>query len=104
MTDRSEAEARELAAGVLSPPSTQWWVRDVASSYPWTSTTGMWWIIDSNDESVTIAERDGHTRLLSGRQGVPLIGELLREIGREGPLQRFTPRELAQVLMAWHSD
>ncbi|HEX2091078.1 MAG TPA: hypothetical protein VHG28_01705 [Longimicrobiaceae bacterium] len=104
MPDTLPPELRRTVEDHLDPDTEEWWIRDLASSYPWADAGGIYWIVDVDGRSALVVEdREGRFRRLDGSPGLPALSEFVAR-GREAAPESFTPRGLAELLAQWHLD
>ena len=96
---------RLIAFQHLNADDRRWWVRDVTASYGKLEVERLFWIIDSEDHSITLAQcRNGEFYLLSGPQGLALSSELLVKAYGNEPWRTLGVEKLGKIIMSWHSD
>lgn len=95
---------RSAAADYLNRDTAKWWVRDATRSYGNLDVDGLYWLIDSEDRSVMVAERRGIWTPLAGSAGLPLAGELLSRAHGSTPWEGMGLDKFAKTLASWYSD
>ena len=95
-----------LVAGAdyLNRDTAHWWVRDATNSYGKLDLDGLYWLIDSDDRSVMVAERRGVWTPLAPPIGLPLASELLARAHGNTPWDKMGLDAFAKTLASWFSD
>lgn len=95
---------RVLAAQYLDANEKSWWVRNVTASYGKLDLEQLYWIIDSKDNSITVAQRNGEFAVLNGVQGLTLASELLGKSHGAEPWRTMGVEKLGKAIISWHRD
>jgi hypothetical protein len=82
-----------------------WWVRDVTASYGKLDVERLYWIIDSEDNSITIAQLlNGEFSVLSGTRGLALSSQLLSKAYGDEPWRTLGVEKLGKIVVSWYRD
>jgi hypothetical protein len=98
-------ELRSIALQFLNANDKAWWVRDVTRSYGKLDLERLYWIIDSEDKSVTVVQdHNGKFFPLNGDDGLALSGKLLAKTHGEEPWLTMGAEKLGKTIISWYRD
>ncbi len=96
---------RSVALQNLNANDKAWWVRDVTHSYGKLDLERLYWIIDSEDKSITVVQgRNEEFFSLNGPEGLALSSKLLAKAYGKEPWIAMGVEKLGKTIMSWYRD